>query len=241
MARNRKPLRLRLPRAENQPDAQCCTRVIPPSATRASHAAASVWFSSWLPAARAPLVEHEQVLDAFTLRRETLAPIETIDSAIQRLMRLAKIRWHEVRVVQVRQRRALVGHSGECRDAFENRLLRTWTMRPGSAISRGRSSGRVDAQGVPASAAEEGASGVVHQADHKRRVFLRGRPCGPVVIPGMTEGRHPNHTPTWRNRGRSGLRFDDTHAAGCVAPVGGRALGLTGPAAAPCGSRRRAR
>ena len=52
------------------------------------------------------LVQREQVLDAFTLRREALPAVETIHSAIQRLMRPAEVGRHQVRVVQVCQRRA---------------------------------------------------------------------------------------------------------------------------------------
>ena len=55
------------------------------------------------------LVQHEQMLDAFTFRRETLSAIETIDSAIQRVMRPSEVRRHQVRIVQVCQCRARVG------------------------------------------------------------------------------------------------------------------------------------
>ena len=55
------------------------------------------------------LVEGEQVLDAFTFRREALPAVEAIDSAIQRLMRPSEVGRHQVRVVQVCQRRPRVG------------------------------------------------------------------------------------------------------------------------------------
>ena len=52
------------------------------------------------------LVEGEQVLDAFSFRREALPAVETVNSAIQRVMRPSEVRRHQIRVVQVCQRRA---------------------------------------------------------------------------------------------------------------------------------------
>ena len=69
------------------------------------------------------LVQREQVLDAFTLRRETLPAVETIHSAIQRLMRPAEVGRHQVRVVQVCQRRARVG-GASVEDGLRERLQR---------------------------------------------------------------------------------------------------------------------
>ena len=83
------------------------------------------------------LVQREQVLDAFTLGREARPAIETIDSAIQRLMRPSEVRRHQVRVVQVRQRRARVGGA-----SVENGLrepLQRRGVRVGEAARQGES------------------------------------------------------------------------------------------------------
>ena len=61
---------------------------------------------TWRPFA---LVEGEQVLDAISLRRKALPAVETIDRAIQRVMRPSEVRRHQVRVVEVRQRGGRVG------------------------------------------------------------------------------------------------------------------------------------
>ena len=51
------------------------------------------------------LVEHEQMLGAFTFRGEPRAAIELVDSAVDRLVRAAEVRRHQIRVVKVGQRR----------------------------------------------------------------------------------------------------------------------------------------
>ena len=59
--------------------------------------------------------------------------------------------------------------SGACREALENRLFSTWTMRP-PVGHRGRQVRRqVDRHAVPAAAAQEGVPGPVHQARDLRR------------------------------------------------------------------------
>ena len=54
------------------------------------------------------LVQSEQVLDPFTLRREALPAVQAVDGTVQRLMRLSEVRRHQVRVVKFRQRRVPV-------------------------------------------------------------------------------------------------------------------------------------
>ena len=68
---------------------------------------------------------------------KALPTIETVDSAIQRLMRPSEVRRHQVRVVQVRQRRARVGGA-----SVENGLrepLQRRGVRVGEAARQGES------------------------------------------------------------------------------------------------------
>ena len=49
-------------------------------------------------------VQPQQVFDPLPFRREPRAAVEPVHRTIQRLMRLAQVRWHDVRVVQVGER-----------------------------------------------------------------------------------------------------------------------------------------
>lgn len=85
-----------------------CTR-LPPHRSPTPHPRQPTQTATWSERRTHSLVEHEQVLDAFSLRREALPAVETIDGAIQPLMRPPNVRRHLVRVVQVGQHRARVG------------------------------------------------------------------------------------------------------------------------------------
>ena len=78
-------------------------------------------------------VQPEQVLDAFTFRREALPAVETIDSTIQRVMRSSEVGRHQVRVVQVRQRRPRMAGTS-LKDSLREQLQRRRV--------RGREAGR---------------------------------------------------------------------------------------------------
>ena len=49
------------------------------------------------------LIEHEQVLDALALGGEPAAPVEPVHGAVERLMRPAQVRRHQVGIVEVGQ------------------------------------------------------------------------------------------------------------------------------------------
>ena len=59
-----------------------------------------------------PLVECEEVLDALALGGKLARPVEAIHRAVERLVRAAEVRRHEVRIVEVGEGRVGVGGAG---------------------------------------------------------------------------------------------------------------------------------
>ena len=57
------------------------------------------------------LIEHEQVLGPFVFRGEAPAAVEPVHRAVERPMGVSQGGWHQVGVVEVRQRRLRKGRA----------------------------------------------------------------------------------------------------------------------------------
>ena len=110
------------------------------------------------------LIQHEQMFDALALGRETRAAVESVHGAVERLMRPAQVRRHQVRVVEVGERRVRVGGAG-----VEHGLSQWFQPRQVYTLGRHRKGVVDEADGIAVIALEPPADMAQPRHVHGRR------------------------------------------------------------------------
>ena len=146
----------------------------------------------------------EQMLDALALGSEPGATVEPIHRAVERPMRPTQVRRHQVRVVEIGQRRAQMG-----RTRIEHRLAErpgrrpcgsrcnttgTGARRSSGALRRRRTAGR-QSRAPPVAGQACGAVGATPpRGGHRPSAYRRGRAVGVRLTTRVTTGAPPSGT-----------------------------------------------